>query len=57
MKNSGKKWTEDDLNYLYQRWGEISIPTIAKNLGRSETAILLMAGRKGLGPIDRKSVV
>jgi hypothetical protein len=51
MKNSKKNWTEEDLEYLYQRWGEVSVPSIAKKLGRSEMAVILKAQREGLGSV------
>lgn len=43
-------WTPEEKAYLEENWGRISIGTIAKNLGRSENAILIKACRFGLGP-------
>lgn len=46
----GRNWTKDELDYLRDNWGSLSIRTIAKNLGRTVTAIRLKAYREGLGP-------
>lgn len=46
---AGKNWTQAELDTLEAEWGVKSIPTIAKNLGRSEEAIMLKAGKLGLG--------
>lgn len=46
---SGKKWSKEDLEYLENSWGYVSIPSIAKHLGRSVNGIKLKAGRIGLG--------
>lgn len=49
-KQSGtKNWTQDEIYYLQDNWGKVSIKTIAKNLGRSINAIKLKAQRIGLG--------
>lgn len=45
----GKKWTKEQEAYLEDRWGMTSIATIAKNLGRSENAVIVRARRMGLG--------
>ena len=45
-----KVWTREEESYLEENWGTISIPTIAKNLGRSVVAIKVRASRLGLGP-------
>lgn len=42
-------WTKDELAYLSERWGNVSVPAIAKKLGRSVEAVKLKAGRLGLG--------
>lgn len=42
-------WTKEELTYLQDRWGNVSIPAIAKKLGRSVSAVKLKAGRLGLG--------
>lgn len=46
---AGNNWTEEDLIYLERSWGSISIPSIAKNLGRSVAAVKLKAARQGYG--------
>ena len=45
----GKKWTAEDENYLHEMWGRISIPGIAKHLGRTVDAVKIRANRLGLG--------
>jgi hypothetical protein len=44
----GKTWTQEDLDFLDDRWGSVSIRSIADNLGRSINAIKLKAVRTGL---------
>lgn len=48
----GKKrnWTQEEYDYLSDKWGTISLKTIAKSLNRSENAILIKVYRQGLGP-------
>jgi hypothetical protein len=45
-----RRWTKEDEAYLQDKWGTISIPAIAKNLGRSVHAIKVRAARLQLGP-------
>lgn len=45
---SGRAWTEEDLYYLQDNWGSVSIKGIARRLGRSVNAVKLKAGRIGL---------
>ena len=45
------RWTPEDEAYLQDKWGTISIPAIAKNLGRSVNAIKVRAQRLGLGAV------
>ena len=47
--NSKHKWTHEELEYLRQQWGQVSIPYIAKTLKRSVEAIRIKAYRIGLG--------
>lgn len=44
-----KKWSDADLEYLENAWGDVAISTIAKKLGRSVNAVKLMAQRLGYG--------
>lgn len=44
-----KRWSEQDLMYLEERWGSMSIKGIAAHLGRSVTSVKLKAYRIGLG--------
>ncbi|PTY92909.1 hypothetical protein [Heyndrickxia sporothermodurans] len=46
-KNRG--WTEEEIQYLEDRWGSVSIKGIAKNIDRSVNAVKLKANRLGLG--------
>jgi len=43
-----KDWTQEEINYLQDKWGKVSLKTISKNLGRSINAIKLKAQRCGL---------
>lgn len=45
----GRNWTQAEKDYLEEMWGILSIPTLAKNLGRSEGAISNMRERLNLG--------
>ncbi len=42
-------WTEDEENYLSEKWGTVSLKSIAKNLGRSESGVINKVHRMGLG--------
>ncbi len=44
-----RTWTKEEVEYLEDKWGTISIPAIAKKLNRSEGAIILKAQKIGLG--------
>lgn len=44
-----RNWTQEELDYLQDKWGSISLKSLAQNLGRSIEAIKLKAGRLGLG--------
>lgn len=45
----GKAWTQEEINYLSDKWGTISIKTIAQNLGRTESAVINKKIRLKLG--------
>lgn len=49
LSRSGKKWTEEELNYLQDKWGVMTLEGIAKKLKRTEVAVKLKAQRIGLG--------
>lgn len=51
MDKQNKVWTAEDEWYLQENWGKYSIPTIAKNLGRTVNAIKVRAQRLGLGAV------
>ena len=45
-----EKWTQEDDDYLQDKWGTVSIPGIAKHLGRTEAAIMNRVQELGLSP-------
>lgn len=45
----GKDWSKEDANRLREHWGYKTVPSIAKILNRTETAIILKAKRLNLG--------
>ena len=45
----GKNWTKQEEEYLAENWGTLSVARIAKNLGRTENAIIVRKCRLGLG--------
>lgn len=44
------KWSQEDLDYLCDKWGTVSMKSIASKLNRSENSILIKVQRLGLGP-------
>ena len=44
-----RNWTKQEEEYLVENWGTLSVRTIAKNLGRSENAVVVRKCRLGLG--------
>lgn len=46
----GKQWTSEEEEILQDKWGTVSVPGIAKLLGRSEAAIIVRVNRLGLPP-------
>ncbi|MCC8015367.1 MAG: SANT/Myb domain-containing protein [Eubacterium sp.] len=44
-----RRWSEEEKDYLKDKWGKSSIPNIAKNLGRSVFAVREQARKMGLG--------
>ncbi len=50
-KLGSRTWKSQELEYLEEHWGMISIPTIAKNLNRTVSAVKLKASRLGLGAV------
>ncbi len=47
--NKKKKWSQEDDNFLQDKWGTMSIPGLAKRLGRSKNVIIIRGQRLGLG--------
>jgi hypothetical protein len=48
LTNQVKNWSEDEIQYLMNKWGNMTIAKISKKLERSENAILLKAHKLGL---------
>jgi len=46
----GRLWTPEEETYLMEKWGQASIPTIAKHLNRTVHSIKIRASRLHLGP-------
>lgn len=47
----GANWTKNEIEYLREVWGTVSVPTISKNMNRSVNGIIVKARRLGLGPM------
>lgn len=47
MKN--KTWSKEEEEYLRENWGTLSVKTIAKNLDRTENAVVVRKCRLGIG--------
>jgi hypothetical protein len=44
-----RNWTVDEIDYLQEHWGYTSIKTIAKNINRSEIAVMQKASKLKMG--------
>lgn len=44
-----KKWSAEQIEYLEENWGEVSIKTIAQKISRSSGAVISKAQKLGLG--------
>lgn len=44
-----KWWTEEEINYLEEKWGNMPVKAIAKNLSRSVKSVKIKAARIGIG--------
>lgn len=49
------KWSDEDIDFLIENWGEFSMKHFVKTLKRNEEAISQKAYRLGLGPYYRAS--
>lgn len=47
---SNKNWSKEELLYLEESWGTVSVETISKKLNRSVNAIYIKARKLELGP-------
>ncbi len=45
-----KNWSAEEVEYLEESWGNLSVAYIAKRLGRTPTAINIKKDKLGLGP-------
>lgn len=43
----GPSWTQEELDYIREVWGDKTVPQIAKHLGRSITAVKVKTARLG----------
>ena len=46
-----RTWTKEEVEYIKEKGGNVSIPILAKKLNRSVNAVKLKAGRLNLGPM------
>ncbi len=46
-----KTWSPEEEYYLKENWGKYSIPTLARNLGRTVNGVKVRAARLGLGAV------
>lgn len=44
-----RRWTKEEIEYLSERWGDVSIKGLAKKFNRSINSVSLKANRIGLG--------
>ena len=44
-----RNWKQEEIEYLQDNWGTVSIRSLAMNLNRSINAINVMKNRLGLG--------
>lgn len=45
----GRNWTQEEKDYLAEKWGTVSIDALARKLGRTPGGIINMKNRLGLG--------
>ena len=46
-----RTWKPEEEDYLMEKWGQISVPAIAKKLNRTTNAVKVRAHRLGLGAV------
>lgn len=46
-----RTWKPEEEDYLMEKWGQISVPAIAKKLNRTTNAVKVRAQRLGLGAV------
>lgn len=51
MQFANKHWTKEQKDYVIDVWGEIPIKRIAKNIGKSFSAVTRFAERQNLGGV------
>lgn len=47
--NKWRRWTQEEVSYLRDNWGTVTIQSISKRIGRTEAAILNKVQELGLG--------
>ncbi len=52
---SNRRWTVEEIEYLTESWGKLSVATIAKKLNRTEKAIIEKKDRLKLGSFNVNS--
>lgn len=45
---NNRNWTQAEIDYLEEKWGTVSVPHIAEELGRSDTAVVKKAQKLNL---------
>ncbi|MEG2232594.1 MAG: hypothetical protein RRY16_01320 [Bacilli bacterium] len=51
-----RKWTKEDEEYLYERWGRDTIEKIAKNMKRTVFSVKVKATRMSLGYMSQANI-
>lgn len=46
---NNRRWTKEEVNYLFEQWGTVNIKTISKKINRTEKAVYNKAFKLGLG--------
>ena len=52
---SNRRWTVEEIEYLIESWGKLSVTTIAKKLNRTEKAIIEKKSKLKLGSFNANS--
>ena len=52
---AGKNWSQEEKDYLAEKWGQCSVEGIAKHLQRSVSSVINKSAKLGLGPQKDKT--